>query len=91
LTNGGIARAAQATAPRVAQSFLNRQNTFIRRSMFDVHQFLFRSDWTLAASGAAYIRHPAVFQKNLTASVQTLYLINYQMQICGSIVDELSS
>jgi hypothetical protein len=27
--------------------FLNRQNTFIRRSMFDVHQFLFRLDWPL--------------------------------------------
>jgi len=24
---------------------------------FDVHQFLFRSDWTLAASGARVVRH----------------------------------
>ena len=24
--------------------------------MFDVHQFLFRSDWTLAASGGAHMK-----------------------------------
>ena len=39
-----------------------RQNSLIRsrrgvigRSMLDVHQFLFRSDWTLAARGHAYM------------------------------------
>ena len=34
---------------RCALSFYNRQNTFIRRSMFDVHQFLFRLDWPFFA------------------------------------------
>jgi hypothetical protein len=29
----------------------------VGRSMFDVHQFLFRSDWTLAASGGARMKH----------------------------------
>ena len=28
----------------------------VKGSMFDVHQFLFRSDWTLAASGAARVK-----------------------------------
>jgi hypothetical protein len=50
MTNDGIAS---------RNLFLKRQNTIIRRSMFDVHQFLFRSDWTLAASGAARVKlHP---------------------------------
>ena len=29
----------------------------VKRSMFDVHQFLFRLDWTLADSGAACMRY----------------------------------
>jgi hypothetical protein len=28
----------------------------VERSVFDVHQFLFRFDWTLAASGDAYMK-----------------------------------
>jgi hypothetical protein len=32
--------------------------------MFDVHQFLFRSDWTLAASGGAYMK----LHVNITAN-----------------------
>jgi len=32
MSKDGTARAAQALAPRVANSFLNRQNIFIRRS-----------------------------------------------------------
>jgi hypothetical protein len=62
LTNDGIARAAQALAqrrrsrsasacaacaPRVAQSFLRQTEYIIRRSMFDVLQFLSRFDWPL--------------------------------------------
>jgi len=47
MSKDGIARAAQALAPRVAKSFL-KQTEYIHstfdagRSMFDVHQFLFR-------------------------------------------------
>ena len=52
MTNDGIARAAQALAPRVAKSFLKQteyiHSTFdVGRSMFDVHQFLSRSDWPI--------------------------------------------
>jgi hypothetical protein len=51
----GIARAAPALAPRVAKSFLNRQNTFIRRSILDVHQFLYRLNWPLFSLAAALV------------------------------------
>ena len=49
ISKDGIARAAQALAPRVAKSFFNQigyiHSTFdVGRSMFDVHQFLFRFD-----------------------------------------------
>jgi len=51
---------------RFAQSFFKQteyiHSTFdVGRSMFDVHQFLFRSDWTLAASGGAEHRHLTPF------------------------------
>jgi hypothetical protein len=46
---------------RCAQSFLNRQNTFLRHSTFMIRysifafsKFLFRSDWTLAARWRLY-------------------------------------
>jgi hypothetical protein len=46
MTKDGLARAAQALAPRVAKSFLKQteyiHSTFdVGRSMFDVHEFLF--------------------------------------------------
>ena len=44
----------------------------VGRSMFDVHQFLFRSDWTLAASGAAYVKLHKIrcrSKKYLTAEI----------------------
>ena len=61
MTKDGIARAAQALAPRVAKSLLKQTEyihlTFnVGRSMSDVHQFLSRLDWTLAASGAAHMK-----------------------------------
>ena len=44
MSKDGIARAAQALAPRVAQAFLkNRQNTFLRHSLFDIRYSLFQS------------------------------------------------
>jgi hypothetical protein len=51
MSKDGFARAAQALAPRVAKPFLD-QIEYIH-SMFDVYQFLPRSDWTLAASSRA--------------------------------------
>jgi hypothetical protein len=50
--------------------FLNRQNTSLRHSIFMIRysifaflKFLFRSDWTLAARGGAYMRLRVVEQR----------------------------
>jgi hypothetical protein len=61
MTKDGIARAAQALAPRVAQSFFKQteyiHSTFdVGRSMFDVHQFLFRLNWPFFGPAAPLIR-----------------------------------
>jgi hypothetical protein len=44
----------------------------VERSMFDVHQFLFRFDWTLAASGAAHMKlHQKVFVRSSKSRLKT--------------------
>ncbi len=61
MSKDGIARAAQALAPRVAKSFL-KQTEYIHsmfdvgRSMFEVQQFLLRSDWPLFRQAAPLVR-----------------------------------
>ena len=62
MTKVEIARAAQALTSRVAKSFLKQTeyiySTFdVGRSMFDVHQFLFRLDRPFFAGGWADTRH----------------------------------